>query len=115
MTLALSGVAPLLAAMIISHAGIVAAQERCEADRRNAWVRATPQGAQVTAAYLQFKGGAERGDRLLAVKVDAAIAGIVEIHDMYEEGGVYKMRRLDGIEVKSNAAVDSVPVDGTSC
>ena len=75
----------------------------------NAWVRATPKGAKVAAAYLQISAAAGYADRLIAVKVDAAIAGTVELHDMFEDRGVYKMRRIDGVEVKGGAPAELRP------
>ena len=72
-------------------------------------VRATPPGAPVTAAYLRVEAGAKGADRLIAVKVDPSIAGVVEIHDMLEEGGVMKMRRIDGVEVKTGSPAELKP------
>ena len=72
-------------------------------------VRATPPGAPVTAAYLRVEAGAKGADRLIAIKVDPDIAGVVEIHDMIEEGGVMKMRRIDGVEVRSGSPAELKP------
>ena len=72
-------------------------------------VRATAPGAPVAAAYLRLEAGATGADKLLAVKVDPEIAGIVEIHDMFEEAGVMKMRRIDGVEIKPGSPAELKP------
>ena len=72
-------------------------------------IRATPPGAPVSAAYLKISAGARGADKLIAVKIDPAIAGTVEIHDMLSEGGVMKMRRIEGVEVKPGAPAELKP------
>ena len=72
-------------------------------------VRATAPGAPVAAAYLRVEAGAKGADKLVAVKVDPAIAGVVEIHDMFEDGGVMKMRRIDGVDVTPGSPVELKP------
>mgnify|MGYP000845571446 CR=1 FL=1 len=72
-------------------------------------IRATPPGAPVSAAYLKISAGARGADKLLAVKIDPAIAGAVEIHDMFSEGGVMKMRRIEGVDVKPGAPAELKP------
>lgn len=60
------------------------------------WTRATPGGATVGAAYLELRSDGV-SDRLVAASSPAA--GRVEIHTHIHEGGVMKMRRIDGIDV----------------
>jgi len=67
------------------------------------WARATPGGAKVGGAYLELKAAAGADDRLVAVRSPAA--GVVEIHDHINEGGVMKMRRVDGISLSSGQSV----------
>ena len=100
----------LAAALLLSCAPLAAlAQKAGGPDITNVRVRATPPGAPVTAPYLQLAAGANGADRLLAVKVDPDIAGAVEIHDMFEEAGVMKMRRIDGVEVKPGSPAELKP------
>lgn len=72
-------------------------------------IRATAPGAPVAAAYLKLSAGAKGADRLVSVKVDPAIAGAVEIHDMFHEGGIMKMRRIEGVEIKPGAPAELKP------
>ena len=72
-------------------------------------VRATPPGAPVTAIYLQMTAGPKGADRLTAIKVDPSVAGLVEIHDMIEEGGMMKMRRTEGVDVKPDVVAELKP------
>lgn len=62
-----------------------------------AWARATPGGVKVGAAYGTIKPAAD--DRLIAVSTPAAKRS--EIHTHKDEDGVMKMRRIDGLDVKS--------------
>lgn len=71
------------------------------------WARATPGGAKVGGAYLQLKAGTGTNDRLVAAK--SPVAGAVEIHDHIDEGGIMKMRRVDGIAVPDGQTVTLKP------
>ncbi len=66
------------------------------------WVRATPGGATVGAAYLEIKLAAGASDRLIGVS--SPVAGKVEIHTHLNEGGVMKMRRVDAVALKPGAS-----------
>jgi periplasmic copper chaperone A len=67
------------------------------------WARATPGGAKVGGAYLELKAAAGAGDRL--VSASSTAAGTVEIHEHVNEGGVMKMRRIDGLAVPAGTSV----------
>ena len=67
------------------------------------WARATPGGAKVGGAYLELKAAAGAGDRLVSASSPAA--GTVEIHEHANEGGVMKMRRIDGLAVPAGGSV----------
>jgi copper(I)-binding protein len=67
------------------------------------WARATPGGAKVGGAYLELKAAPGQGDRLVSATSPAA--GTVEIHEHINEGGVMKMRRIDGLAVPGGASV----------
>ncbi|MET0568732.1 MAG: copper chaperone PCu(A)C [Hyphomicrobiaceae bacterium] len=71
------------------------------------WARATPGGAKVGGAYLELKAAAGIEDRLVAAK--SAAAGTVEIHDHINEGGIMKMRRVDGIKLSGGQTVTLKP------
>jgi copper(I)-binding protein len=71
------------------------------------WARATPGGAKVGSAYLELKAAAGTEDRLVAA--NTPVAGTVEIHDHINEGGIMKMRRVDGINLSGGQTVKLKP------
>lgn len=71
------------------------------------WARATPGGAKVGGAYLELKAAAGAGDKLVSASSPAA--GTVEIHEHAHEGGVMKMRRIDGLAVPGGGTVALKP------
>lgn len=58
------------------------------------YVRAMPSAAKVGAGYVKFRNVGEQPDKLLAVETIAARS--VEIHSMTHDGGVMKMRQVEG-------------------
>jgi copper(I)-binding protein len=73
----------------------------------NPWARATPGGAKVGVAFFEMKAAPGPGDKLVSAK--SPVAGNVEIHNHIMEGGVAKMRRVDGIAVSGGASVALKP------
>lgn len=67
------------------------------------WARATPGGAKVGGAYLELKAAPGPGDRLVSASSPAA--GTVEVHEHINDGGIMKMRRVDGLAVPGGASV----------
>ena len=61
------------------------------------WARATPGGVTVGAAYVEIKTGLPEGDRLISAA--SPRAGRVEIHTHIMEGGVMKMRKVEGLDI----------------
>lgn len=61
------------------------------------FVRAVPEGAMASAAYMTIANTGETADRLIDAR--AAVARRVEIHTHVIEDGVAKMRRIDGVEI----------------
>jgi len=57
-------------------------------------IRATVPGMKTSAAYLEITNNGALDDRLIAAQ--AAIAQRVEIHSMEMDGGVMRMRAVDG-------------------
>lgn len=60
------------------------------------WARATPPGASTAAIYLTIRTADPSGDRLVGVGTD--VSEKAQIHTMYMEDGVMRMRWLkDGL------------------
>src|ERR1700740_370067 len=59
-----------------------------------AWSRATPGGAKTGGGFLTIENKGTSPDKLVGVSADAA--GKVEVHQMTMDGGVMKMRPLEG-------------------
>lgn len=58
------------------------------------WIRATPGGAKVAGGYVRITNTGTEPDRLLATSIPFAARG--EVHEMSNDGGVMKMRELEG-------------------
>lgn len=72
------------------------------------WTRATPGGAKVAGGYLRVTNAGPSPDRLLAASIP--LAGRGEIHEMSNEGGVMKMRPVEGgLEIKPGQSVELKP------
>jgi copper(I)-binding protein len=72
---------------------------------KNAWARATPSGAQTGAAYMTLQSSA--GDRLTGASTPTA--QVAQLHTMSMEGGVMKMRQVDGIDLPAGQSVTLKP------
>jgi copper(I)-binding protein len=72
------------------------------------WMRATPRGADVASAYMTLVNKGTEADRLIG----GSLAGVsrFEVHRMVMEGGVAKMRPVEGgLEVKPGQSVALKP------
>jgi len=95
--LALGAGLTLLSAAALAQGGAV--------EVTNAWARATPGNAQAGAAYVTLQAPA--GDRLTGVSTPAAQKA--EIHSMTMDGGVMKMRQVEGVDLPAGTAVTLKP------
>lgn len=59
------------------------------------------------AIYLTIVNSGKEPDRLVAVSTP--LAGKAELHTVTEEGGVMKMRSVDGIDVKPGETIELKP------
>lgn len=73
----------------------------------NAWARATPPGAEVGAAYATLRNRSQAEVRLQALSSPAA--GRVEVHDMKQENGVMRMRRIEALAIPPGGSVELAP------
>ncbi|MGE0699286.1 MAG: copper chaperone PCu(A)C [Hyphomicrobiaceae bacterium] len=71
------------------------------------WARATPGGAKVGGAFMQLSAPQGAADKLVGARTP--IAGTVELHTHSSEGGVMRMRRIDGIPLEAGAKVKLAP------
>jgi copper(I)-binding protein len=72
------------------------------------WARATPKGATSGAAYMTITNKGSTSDRVNCVLSDAS--GQCQIHSMTMEGGVMKMRPVEGgLEIKPGETVTLQP------
>ena len=72
------------------------------------WSRATPKGAAAGAGYLTLTNKGAVPDRVSCVSDDAS--GQCQIHSMTMEGGVMKMRPVEGgLEIKPGESVTLKP------
>src|SRR5262249_36152028 len=74
----------------------------------NPWTRATPRGSPVAGAYLTIVNKGTAPDRLIGGSMVGAAQ--FQVHQMIEEGGVAKMRPVDGgLEIKPGQTVELKP------
>ena len=72
------------------------------------WVRATPKGAKSGAGYMTITNKGTTPDRVSCVSSDASAQ--CQIHSMTMEGGVMKMRPVEGgLEIKPGETVTLAP------
>jgi periplasmic copper chaperone A len=72
------------------------------------WARATPKGASSGAGYMAVTNNGTTPDRLTCVSSEAAAK--CQIHTMTMEGGVMKMRPVEGgLEIKPGETVTLKP------
>jgi len=72
------------------------------------WARATPKGASSGAGYMTITNNGAEPDRVSCGSSDASSK--CEIHDMTMEGGVMKMRPVEGgLEIKPGETVTLKP------
>jgi len=95
----------LAIAMLLFLSG--AAAEDATAGRisiKDAWSRATPEGANVGVGYLTITNDGDAPDRL--VSADADFAGQAEIHQMTMNNDVMQMRPVpDGVTIPAKGSV----------
>jgi copper(I)-binding protein len=84
-----------IATAVIAHGG-----ESNGTTVSHPWVRATPGGSDLTAAFMEIKSDA--GDKLVSAKSD--VAGRVEVHTHIMDGDVMRMRRVESLEVAKGAS-----------
>lgn len=76
-------------------------------EARDAWARESVAGQTTGAAYVTLANRGGATDRLLGI--DAAIAQSAMVHETRYDGGVARMRMLDGLELPAGREVAMKP------
>lgn len=84
----------LIAACLAAPPALAHAATRPAIKVENAWVRAAPVGATAGAAYMTLTNTGAAADRLIGGA--STQAARVEVHEMSMDGGVMRMRPVDG-------------------
>ena len=71
------------------------------------WARPTPPTAQVAAGYAVVRNRGIDSDRL--VSAASPIAERVELHQMTHDGGIMRMRQIDGVLVPAKGVITLEP------
>lgn len=71
------------------------------------FTRATPPGGSVAGAFMAIANQGKDADRLVGVASPAATS--VQIHEMSMDGGVMRMRPVQGIDLKPGTTVQLKP------
>jgi copper(I)-binding protein len=71
------------------------------------WSRATPHGATTAVAYMKLINGGATAMRLTGAT--SAAVQRVEIHEMSMDGGVMRMRPVQGLDIAPGATVELKP------
>jgi copper(I)-binding protein len=75
---------------------------------KQAWIRATPRGAQVAGGYLTIENHGVTADKLISAATPAAAK--IEIHEMTTLDGVMMMRPVEsGLDIPPGIAVTFAP------
>ncbi|WP_051278342.1 copper chaperone PCu(A)C [Solimonas flava] len=73
------------------------------------WLRATPPGASVAGGYATFRNDGDVPRRVVSVSVEPALAASAAIHSMSHEGGMMRMREVDGLDLPAHGSVSLAP------
>ncbi|MEA2904082.1 MAG: periplasmic copper chaperone [Alphaproteobacteria bacterium] len=99
-----------LIAAVVMLAGIARAEDFSVGSIQigTPWLRATPRGSSVAAAYLTLTNKGSAPDRLIGGST--SVASRFELHSTVIEDGVAKMRPVEGgLEIKPGQAVELKP------
>ncbi len=73
----------------------------------NAWIRAVPPVSKMTAVYMDIINKGSETDELIGANMD--ICKEVEIHTVFYEEDMMKMRKVDKVEIKGGDTVRLKP------
>lgn len=78
---------------------------QAEVEVSDAWARATAPGQDVGAAYMTLKSNADA----TLISASSSVSDSVEIHRMWMDHGVMKMRMLEKLELPAGKLVKLAP------
>jgi len=81
-----------LTVTVALFSGITTAAVAQTVDIKDAWVRTSVQGQSATGAFMTIT--AREDTRLVGIA--SPVAGVAEVHEMKMDGGVMKMRAVEG-------------------
>ena len=96
---------PLLVTLLFAQILLLAPARALEAV--DGWMRALPPGQPTAAAYLTLRNPAAESVRVVSARAD--FARTLEIHESRQVDGMWRMRRLDGLEVPAGGSVSLEP------
>lgn len=88
-----------LSLLLFGSSGAFAAGAADSVNVTDPYVRMMPPGAKSTAAFMVLKNAGDKDVRL--AKAESTVAKKVELHTHINDGGMMKMRQVDGIDVKA--------------
>lgn len=102
--------AAALAALILAgFSGATSAHEYAVGDLRiqDPWARAMPAGAAIGGGYMTIRSVNGQADRLLGGSSPRAAR--IEVHGMFQEGDVVRMRRVHALEIVPGDVIELRP------
>ena len=99
--------ATLVIATLISGSAMAADYKIGSLEIMTPWSRATPKGAATAIGYMTIKNTGTAPDRLVGGSAD--FANGFELHSMVMEGGVSKMRDLNGVDIAPGQTIEFKP------
>jgi len=94
---------------ILLGAGVLAAPASAEVAVKEAWVRATPGAAKVTAGYAVLANGGSVDDVLTGVRTP--VAGMAHLHASTGPDGMMRMESVKELRVPAGAEIALKPGD----
>jgi len=99
---------PVLLAQLVARPALAADYDVGTMHISQPWARATPKGAAAGAGYMTITNKGTASDRVSCVSDDASAQ--CQIHSMTMDGGVMKMRPVEGgLEIKPGETVTLMP------
>jgi copper(I)-binding protein len=98
--------APFTAALVLTALPALA-QGPSALTARDAWVREAPASRPTSAAYLVLENGS--ASDIVVVSASTPAAKVVELHEMRDEDGKMRMRKVEKIVVPAKGSVTLKP------